>query len=56
LAPEERALLDILRSDKQARERIPVSDHRPVHNPQKYAFPIGIDDSGEFFPTAGAAH
>jgi len=54
LAPEELVLLDVLRSDKQARERIPASEHSPAHNPEKFAFPIGMDESGEPFPIEGA--
>ncbi len=50
LAAEEVSLLEILRKDRQARARIPVSDTKPASRPEKYAFPIGLDDAGNPFP------
>jgi hypothetical protein len=56
LAPEELTLLDILKSDKQARASVPGSEQRPVSRPEKYSFPIGVDDQGELFPVTPQGH
>lgn len=32
------------------RAKIPLSQRHPITNPDKYNFPIGMDDDGNFFP------
>lgn len=49
LTKEELEILEELREANAQRERIPPSERRPVTNPEKYSFPIGIGDDGEPF-------
>ena len=49
LALEEIAVLDLLIDGKDARERVPIVFRELVHCPQKYAFPIGLDEEGRPF-------
>ena len=50
LAAEEIAILEILIESKEARERIPIADRALVGRPEKYAFPIGLDEEGHPLP------
>ena len=56
LATEEIALLEALKSEQAARERIRASEQMPVHDPAKYTFPIGINDAGAPFPASDPNH
>jgi hypothetical protein len=50
LSEESKKVLQRLRAAAQARKRIPPSQKKPVAHPDKYAFPIGMDDNGNLFP------
>lgn len=49
LTEEEQEILNKLRRDNEEREKIPPSERIPITNPDKYSFPIGIDDEGNLF-------
>ena len=49
LSSNERLLLEHLRDAKQARDAELASGGVAVARPEKYSFPIGIDDRGEPF-------
>jgi hypothetical protein len=50
LAPEERALLEILVQEWSAREGVPIPDRTIISRFERYAFPIGLDEAGTPFP------
>jgi hypothetical protein len=47
LSDQEKQTLDQLRQASQQRDQIPESQRKPITNPDKYAFPIGLDDQGK---------
>ena len=49
VTPEESALLDILVGQRLAREGVPIRQRTLVNRFEKFAAPIGIDDTGEPF-------
>lgn len=49
LTEEEREILKELLEAEAERERVPASQRRPITNPEKYAFPVGLDDEGKPF-------
>ena len=57
LSAEEQAVLEKLRQGAaRRRELLEKGDGRKVANPDKYAFPIGVDDGGRpFEPGPGEA-
>ena len=54
LTPDEQLLLERLRDAKRARDAALASSSVAVMRPEKYAFPIGVDDQGEPFPVTPA--
>ncbi len=48
----EKAALAQARAAQAERKALPDSERVPITNPDKYGFPIGIDDQGNLFPTA----
>lgn len=51
LTPDEKkAILERLQRDNEKKQQIPEQDRVPVANPEKYDFPIGLDDTGKPFP------
>lgn len=51
LTPDEKqAILERLQRDNEKKQQIPEQDRIPVANPDKYGFPIGLDDTGKPFP------
>lgn len=51
-ADEKQAILERLQRDNEKKQQIPEQDRVPVANPEKYDFPIGLDDAGKPFPPA----
>jgi hypothetical protein len=49
LTKEEQEILERLLEDDERREKIPPSQRQPITNPEKYSFPIGLDDEGKPF-------
>ena len=49
LGPEEAALLEVLIDEQLERDRVPVAERSIVRRSEKYAFPIGVDGSGNRF-------
>lgn len=52
LTDEEKKILEELREFSKQRDQIPLSQRRPITNPDKYNFPIGLDDNGKPFPVS----
>ncbi len=50
LDAQEQATLARLREAARAYQAIPDAQRRPVHDPGKFAAPIGVDDRGRAFP------
>lgn len=46
LTEEEKEILDRLRRVSHLRDQIPAEKRIPITNPDKYSFPIGMDDEG----------
>ena len=49
LNEEKQKVLERLMRDAERSENIPESERRPVRQPTKYSFPIGMKDNGELF-------
>ena len=47
---EENQILEQLRQAGQQRDQVPESQRTPITNPDKFSFPIGLDDEGNPFP------
>lgn len=47
LGGESRQLLVGMRADEDQRRAVPVSQRHPLSTPDKYAFPVGMDDDGQ---------
>jgi hypothetical protein len=50
LTDAERASVDRLLRLAELQEQIPPEQRIPITNPEKYSFPIGMDDEGNLFP------
>ena len=50
LAPEEIAVLDLLIEGRKARDQVAIPGRDLVGRPEKFAFPIGLDEHGDPFP------
>jgi len=50
LTEDEKAVLRRLQKAKEAYEKVPERDRIRVHDPNKFAAPIGVDDEGRPFP------
>jgi hypothetical protein len=50
LSDEENKILEQLRQANQQHEQVPASQAMPITNPDKYSFPVGLDDQGKPFP------
>jgi hypothetical protein len=46
LTDEEQATLNRLREAAKRRNQIPPEQRIPITNPEKYSFPVGMDDQG----------
>ena len=49
-ASKDKDILAKLREAARARNAVPEAKRTPMHHPDKYSFPIGIDDKGKPFP------
>lgn len=47
LGGESRQLLVGMRADEDQRRAVPVSGRHPLSTPDKYTFPVGMDDDGQ---------
>lgn len=47
LGGESQQLLVGMRADEDQRRAVPVSARHPLSTPDKYAFPVGMDDAGQ---------
>ena len=52
LSDEDRQALERMRRAVEERDAIPPEERILVEDPERYEFPIGIDDEGNPFPTA----
>jgi hypothetical protein len=50
LSDEDRLALERMRRAVAERDAIPPEEMIPVEDPERYEFPIGIDDEGNPFP------
>ncbi len=50
LTEDEQNILYEFRQFAKERDQIPKEHRRPISHPDKYNYPIGVDDNGNFFP------
>lgn len=50
LTQEDLEVLERLRKADDERQKIPESERFPISHPDKYSFPLGLDDNGNPFP------
>lgn len=53
LTEEEKAAIERAEQFIKDRKKIPTSERTPISNPEKYSFPIGINDEGELNVVTG---
>lgn len=46
LSEEDKASLERLRKFRDMHNQIPPEEREPITNPEKYSFPVGMDDEG----------
>ncbi len=56
LSDKDREALARMRRAVEERDAIPPEDLIPLDDPERYEFPIGIDDQGNPFPVTRNAH
>jgi hypothetical protein len=55
LSDDDRRVLERLRQAAADRDAIPEDERTPVEDPERYSFPIGVDDEGRPYPPRDAA-
>ncbi len=50
LSEKDEEVLERLRQAEKDSRAVPADERRPVTNPDKYSFPVGLDDEGKPFP------
>lgn len=50
LSDDDRRALERLRRAAAERDAVPPEEQVPVEHPERYAFPIGMDEHGNLFP------
>lgn len=50
LSEKDEEVLEKLRQSEKDSRAVPPGERRPVTNPDKYSFPVGLDDEGKPFP------
>lgn len=50
LSEKDEEVLERLRQAEKDSRAVPSGERRPVTNPDKFSFPVGLDDEGKPFP------